>query len=96
MKKFVKCGSTYAYREAEARAAVRDEVNKVVAVVAKSYSVGGSMLEAHIRRCFNGVDDDEYDSEGHFREQEAYDTDDYDSEVEYVGLDDDHQKLSNS
>ena len=84
-KKFVKCGLAYAYREAKARAAVRNEVNKVVATVAESYSVWGSMLGAHIGRCFNGVDGDEYDLEGHIRDQGAYDTNDYNSEGEYVG-----------
>ena len=67
-KKFVKCGLAYAYREAKARAAVRNEVNTVIAAVAESYSVWGLMLEAHIGHCFDGVDSDEYDSEGNFRE----------------------------
>ena len=86
-KKFAKCGSKYAYREAKARAAVPDEVKKVVAAVAESYSVCGLMQETHIGRCLNGVDSDEYDLEGHLREQEAYDTNDYNSEGEYVGND---------
>ena len=88
-KKYVKCGLAYAYHEAKARAAVHDEVNKVITAVAKSYSVWESMLEAHIGRCFNGVDGDEYDSEGHIRERDAYNTDDYNSDGEYVGQDDD-------
>ena len=88
-KKFVKCGLAYAYREAKARAAVCNEVNTVIKAVAESYSVWGLMLEAHIGRCFDGVDnDDDYDSEGHFREQEAYNTDDYNLEGEYVWEDD--------
>ena len=62
-------------------------MNKVIADVAESYSVWGSMLEAHIGRCFIGCDDDEYDSEGHYREQDAYDSSDYNSEGEYVGDD---------
>ena len=77
-----------AYREAKARAAVCDEVNKVITAVAKSYSVWSSMLEAHIGRCFNGVDGEEYDSDWHLREREAYDTNDYNSEGEYIGDDD--------
>ena len=87
-KKFVKCGSNYAYREAKARAAVCNEVKKVIAAVAESYSVWGLMLEAHIGRSFNRVEGDEYDSEGHLFEQEAYNNDDYNSEGKYVGDDD--------
>ena len=86
--KFVKGGSAYAYREATARAAVRNEVKRVVEAVAESYFVWGLMLEAHIGRCFIGADDDEYDEDGHYREPEVYDTDDYNSENEYVGNND--------
>ena len=64
---------------------MRDEVSKVVATVAESYSVWGSMLEAHIGRCFIGVGNDEYDSDGHFREREEYYTNNYNSDGEYVG-----------
>ena len=88
-KKFVKCGLAYEYREAKARGAVSDEVNKVVATVAESYSVWGSMLEAHSGRCFNGVDGDEYDSEGQYPEPLVYNTDDYNLDGEYIGADDD-------
>ena len=85
-KKFVKCGcSAYEYREAKARVAVRDEVNKVIADVAKSYSVWGSMLEEHIGRCFIGAGDNEHDEDGHYREPVVYDSSDYNSEGEYVG-----------
>ena len=79
----------YAYRDAKARAAVRNEVNTVITAVAKSYSVWESMLEAHIGRCFDGVDGYELDSEGHLRERDAYDTDEYNSDGDYVGPDDD-------
>ena len=88
-KKYVKCGSAYAYREAKARTAVCDEVNKVIFAVAESYSVWGLMLETHIGLCYNGVDGEEYDSKGHLRERDPYDTNDYDSDGEYVGQDDD-------
>ena len=88
-KKFVKCGSNFAYREAKARAAVREEVNEVIATVAERYSVWESMLEEHIGRCFIGAGDPEYDSEGHYREREEYNSDKYNSDGESVGDDDD-------
>ena len=54
-------------------------MTKVITEVARDYSVCGTMLGGHIDKCYNGFDDDEYDSEGHFREPEVYDSDDYDS-----------------
>ena len=88
-KKFVKVGSAFEYREAKAREAVREEVKRVIAAVARDYSVCGDMLGGHIGKCFIGADDDVYDEDGHFREQEVYDSDNYDSNGEYVGQDDD-------
>ena len=88
-KKFVKVGSAFEYREAKAREAVREEVKKVIAAVARDYSVCGDMLGGHIGKCFIGADDDVYDEDGHDREQEVYDSDNYDSNGEYVGQGDD-------
>ena len=68
---------------------MRNEMNKVIAAVANSYSVWGSDLEAHISRCFIGAYEGEYDSEGHYREPLVYHSDDYNSEGEYIGSDDD-------
>ena len=84
-KKYVKCRSVYAYREAKARAAVRDEVNAAITAVAQSYSVWESMLESHIGRCFQYANDGDYDAEGHFREPLVYNSSDYNSDGETVG-----------
>ena len=49
------------------------------------------MLGGHIGRCFDGVDDDTYDSDGHYREPVVYNSKDYNSDGEYVGHDDDEE-----
>ena len=79
----------FEYCEAKARDAVHDQVNKVVEAVAKSYYVSSTMLGGLIGRCFNGVDEETYDSDGHYIEQVVYDSEDYNLDGEYVGHDND-------